>query len=296
MLLPKFEFHEPATIEEACELLSRHGPQARPLAGGTDLLVAMKRGTAAPRHVVCLGRIERLRGLALEDGLVRVGACCTAAELADSAAVEKHATALRQGALALGGPQVRNRATIGGNLATASPAADLAPALIAYHATVVLQSSRGTRRLAVGDFLLAPGVTAAGAGELLVEVLLPCVPAHAGCSYQNLGARKAHDRNFAAVASYLALDGPGGAIHEARIVLGSVGERPTRSPAAEKVLAGGLPGGELFACAGAAAARDATPRRSPEYRRAMVGVLTRRTLAEAWLGARESDNVGRGRG
>ena len=284
MLLPRFDFHAPESIPEACQVLSAHGDRARVIAGGTDLMVNMKKKVVCPEHLVSLARIGPLTVLRADGDTVRIGASVTVDDLAGSQEIRGILGALAAGARALGTPLIRNRATIGGNLGSARPAADLPPSLMAYGASVVLTSGDGERTVLLEDFFKGPGLTVLKPGELIAEIQVPRPPEGAGAGYINLGVRKSQDCNIVNVASFLALDS-GGCVAEARIVMGSVGPTPLRAPSAEALLKGEKPDEELFAAAGAAASDDSTPildfRGSAQYRRDMVAVLTKRTLAMA---------------
>ena len=196
--------------------------------------------------------------------------------------VEKKLSALQSGARALGSPLVRNRATIAGNIGSARPAADLPPALIAYGATAILKSRKGEREIALNDFFKGPGFTEIDVDEILTEVRVPTPGDGQGAGYINLGVRKAQDCNVVNVAAFIALDGKDGSITQARIVMGSVGPTPLRAQSAEALLVGEKPAEALFLKAGEAARQDCTPiddfRGAASYRKAMVGVLTKRTL------------------
>ena len=173
MLLPKFEFHQPGSVAEACEIMSEFGLKAKVLAGGTDLIVNMKKKILAPQHLVCLSKIAPMHGIEEKNGQITIGGRYTVAELTVDALVEKKLGALRSGARALGSPLVRNRATIGGNICSARPAADLPPALIAYGATVVLQSNKGKREVPLNTFFKGPGLIETDVNEVLTEVRVP---------------------------------------------------------------------------------------------------------------------------
>ena len=288
MLLPRFEYHEPPGMEEACRLMGDLGEEARPLAGGTDLLVNMKKRLISPGHLVSLGRIEELHMTGPANGGFRIGACLTAAELAESTDIRKDYPALADGASRLGSPLIRNLATLAGNLVSARPAADLPPPLMAYGAQVRLKGASGERTLPLEDFFQGPGVTVAAPGEILESVLLEPRPERSGAAYLKMGVRQTLEISIVNAAAYLALEGD--KIQTARVVLGAVGPTPIRAPFAEKALVGESPSAELFAKAAAEAARDAKPiddfRASAEYRRDMVSVLTRRALETALERAR----------
>jgi CO/xanthine dehydrogenase FAD-binding subunit len=290
MLLPKFEFHEPKSIREACKMLAEFGAKAKVLAGGTDLMVNLKKKIISPDHLVSLGRLEELKQVEISKGKIRIGACVTVAQLAESRPIRESAAALATGAAGLGTPLVRNLATIGGNIGSARPAADLPPSLLAYGATATLANSKGKRQIPLKQVFVGPGLTCIKPDEMLTEISFDIPPAQAGAGYINLGVRKSQDCNIVSVASYIQLNAAG-AIEKARIVMGSVGPTHLRSASAEKVLTGEKPGEDLFARAAKAATEDCRPildfRGSAEYRRDMVGVLANRTLGIAWQQIRE---------
>ena len=285
MLLPKFDFHEPRTLNEACQILAEYGTKAKILAGGTDLMVNMKKKILSPEQVVSISRIPELKELDTSGNSIRIGACFTVAELSASEAIQKHLSALGEGAKNLGTPLIRNLATIGGNLGSARPAADLPPALMAYGAQVVLSSLSGKRTLSLDQFFLGPGFTAVKPDEILTEIQIPAYAPRSGAGYINIGVRKGQDCNLVNVASFVALN-QDGIILNARIVMGCVGPIPLRARSAEKLLIGKEPESMLFFMAGDAARSDCLPiddfRGSAAYKRDMVGVLTRRTIEIAY--------------
>jgi aerobic carbon-monoxide dehydrogenase medium subunit len=286
MLLPKFDYHEPRSVDEATRLLDEIGKEASVLAGGTDLLVNMKMGKRAPKHVVSLSRIRDLKGVKREQGSLTLGACVTAGELKEQEEIKAEFNGLCQSAESLGSPLIRNLATIGGNIVTARPAADLPPSLMAYGASIVLKKEKGERIIPLEGFFKGPGQTTIEPEEILCGVVLKEPPPYSGGGYVKLGVRKALEISLVNVAAFITLDGPNGPIKEARIVLGSVAPMPIRSPSAEAALMGERPDDELFEKAGNAASTDAKPiddfRGSAEYRREMVKVLTRRALILAY--------------
>jgi len=269
------------------------GGTVRPIAGGTDLVVNMRRGAVAPGHVVSLGRIKELCAMDLSGRTLRIGACCTVASLAESSDLASQFHALHEGALSLGSPLVRNLATAGGNLVTARPAADLPPPLMAYGGTVILQSSQGQRFVPLDQFFVGPGRTVMKPHEILASIVIETPSAFSGSSYIKLGTRRALEISIVSVASFLTLERPGGRIQSARIVLGSVAPVPMRAGDAEKTLIGEVPSGPLFVKAGETAAGESKPiddhRGTAEYRREMVSVLTRKTLHTALERANASE-------
>jgi CO/xanthine dehydrogenase FAD-binding subunit len=290
VLLPKFKYHEPSTLDEACQIMAELKEKARPLAGGTDLLVNMKKGLISPKHVISLRTIEALREKDFSKGTLRMGACVTAADLAESEQIRKTLSGLCTGAASLGSPLIRNLATVAGNLVTARPAADLPPPLMAYGAAVMLKSNTGDRSIALKDFFRGPGETVIEADEILTEILVQAPPPNSGAGYIKLGVRRALEISLVSVAAFIALDDQESTIKTARLVLGAVAPVPMRAHSAEQVLLGERPTEALFSRAGEAAAQDSRPiddfRASAEYRKDMVEILTGRVLEIAYKEAK----------
>ncbi len=287
MLLPRFDFHEPQTLSEACQVMAHFRGKAKVIAGGTDLLVDMKRKATSPEQIVSIARINELRQIDLSSDTLRIGSCVTVSEIEASNVIGKRWAALCSGARALGNPLVRNLATIGGNLGSASPSADLPPSLVAYGARALLKKESAERVVPLDRFFLGAGLTEIGPDEILKEIQIDAPPPFSGAGYINEGIRKCRDCNVVNVASFLTLESPGGAIKEARIVMGCVGPPGLRAHEAEKLLIGERPSEELFKRAGESAMQECSPRghahsrASAPYKRDMVGVLAQRTLAMA---------------
>jgi carbon-monoxide dehydrogenase medium subunit len=279
--LPDFEFHEPRTADDASDLLIRHSPDARPLAGGTDLLVDLKARRVHVGHLVSLNRLDELRGLSEEGASFRIGALTTPNELADSPVVRTRFPALLDAVRDLAAPQIRNMATVAGNLASAVPSADLPPILISLHASVELRSRGNTRRLPLEAFFLGPRRTALAPGEILAAVLVPFPPKRFGAAYARFALREANACAVAGVAAGLLLD-DGGTVQAARIVLGAVSPTPLLVPAAASRLVGRPLDDTALDEAAAEAFDAASPisdiRGSAAYRREIVGVLARRAV------------------
>jgi len=288
MLLPKFSFHEPADLAELCNVLVELGPEAELLAGGTDLIVNMKKKMAHPAHVVWLGRVPELKGLQVQEEEVEIGSGVTAAQLAQEPAIRAF-SALVQGGRSLGTPLIRNLATLGGNLITARPAADLPPPLMVYGAQVVLKSRERERRMDLDRFFEGPGSTRREPDEVLARVVFKKPSGPSGSRYIKLGVRETLEISLVNVGVFLELDPEQKAIQEARVVLGAVAPTPIRAPSAEARLRGEAPSPKLFEEAARAAVSDSRPiddfRASAEYRREMVRVLTQRALHGAWAEA-----------
>ena len=286
MPLPIFHYHEPSDLNDACQIMERLGADARPLAGGTDLIVNMRKGVISPDHLVSLGKIEDLNGIEHSSGLIRIGACVKVSDLVRSVQLCSLFSALGLGAKSLGSPLIRNLATIGGNLVSGRPAADLPPPLMAYDANLLLKSSSGEREIPIDQFFNGPGLTAIGNDEILTEIQLREPPPHSGSGYIKLGLRGALEISIVNVASFISLDRRNGNIRSARVVLGAVAPTPMRAFSAEEMLLGEKPDEKLFVRAGEAASEESRPiddfRGSAGYRRDMVKVLTQRSLNMAF--------------
>jgi len=293
MLLPEFEYHEPSTLEEALKLLSELGGNARVLAGGTDLLVRMKQKIEKPKHVISVARVPGLNEIIPRNGhAITIGAGTTAATLARNEVVRDRFLPLALAAGRLGAPMVRNRATIGGNLVNARPAADLPPACMVLDASLKLKSVSGERKVSVNEFFRGPGETVIEPNELLVSIHIETPPPWSGGSYIKLGARKTLEISMVNVATMLTLQSADGPILDARIALGAVAPTPVRAYAAEEMLVGAMPSEEWFQRAGEVGVGMCSPitdhRGTLEYRCMMIEVLTKRSLglalerAKAW--------------
>ncbi len=286
MLLPKFEYHRPGELAQALELLAELGPEARPLAGGTDLLVNLKYKREQPAHLVSLEDLEELRQMSQQNGAIRLGAGLRVAHLAGGPEACRGLKALVEGAASLGSPQIRNRATMGGNLCSARPAADLVPPLLVWNARLVLQSQKAERQVDLDRFLQGPGLTLIQPDELLTAVVVDQPPPASGSAFLKLGVRRAMEIARVNAAASLVLDDDGRTIVRARVALGAVGPRARLSARAREVLEGQVASEELFARAGQAAVEDASPRTCHEFKCQAVSVLTRRCLLAAWEQAR----------
>ncbi|HBE45624.1 MAG TPA: xanthine dehydrogenase family protein subunit M [Deltaproteobacteria bacterium] len=291
LLLPKFDYYEPKELTEACRLLSETGSKAKIIAGGTDILVNMKKGLISPKVLVSLGRISRLSEVERMNKSITIGSHLIIAKLAEFDLIRKRFSILASAAKVLGSPLVRNRATIGGNIVTARPAADLPPVLMALGAKVKLKSRRSEREVALDDFFIGPGATVIKPDEILTRVIIPETPSYTGGHYIKLGHRKALEIAIVAVASKITLNKPDGVIKDAKIVLSAVAPKAVHAKSAEEVLIGEKPSAKLFEEAASLAMNDCKPitdiRGGVDYRQAMVEILTRRTLSFAWKEAKK---------
>jgi carbon-monoxide dehydrogenase medium subunit len=278
------------TADEAIGLLQEHGPQARLIMGGTDLLPGMRDGNQRPRVVIDVKGLPGLRDIAYDGqaGLT-IGAAVTMNELAAHPAVQAHYPLLAQSAATVASYQIRNRATLGGNLCNASPCADTAPATLVLEARFILQGPQGERRLPAAEFFRGPGQTSLQAGEMMTAIHLPPAPAEATACYLKLGRCRSGDLSLVGVAVLVyyreTSSSPWGE-YIFRIGLGSVAPTPLRAIEAEGILAAQGPDDAAFALAAEKAMAAASPisdvRGTAEYQRAMVRTLTLRALRDAW--------------
>jgi CO/xanthine dehydrogenase FAD-binding subunit len=291
--LPEFKYVRALLPDEALGFLKEHGPAARPVMGGTDLFPGMRNGAIHPQIVVDVKHLPGMCDLAYDEqsGLT-VGAAVTMNELARHPDVLAHYPLLAQAAEAVASYQVRNRATIGGNLCNASPCADTAPAVLALEAEFVLYGPQGGRTVAASDFFIGPGKTVLQPGELMMTICFPPPPARAAACYLKLGRCRSGDLSVVSVAVLGLADEVGGG-YRFRIGLGSVAPTPIRAAEAESFLAANPPGEEAFDAAAERAMAVASPitdvRATAEYQKAMVRVLTRRGLRDVWARLKEGE-------
>ena len=278
--MKSFEFYEPTTLAEASRLFAE--AHAQLLAGGTDLVIGMKALTETPESVISLQKIPGLTGITTEvDNSISIGAMTKVREVEVSGDIQQHHTALAEGASEIGSIQIRNLATIGGNIAHASPAADTVAGLLVADAQVDIASADGERSVPIDELFTGPGQTVLTPGEIITRFRLPS-PA-SGSHYIKHKIREVMDLAFIGVAAAINMNN--GTITDARIGLAAVAPTPIRATEAEDLLKGNAPTPELLEQAGEAAAAGCSPisdlRCSAEHRREMVNVLTRRTLQSA---------------
>ena len=277
-------YERPASLSEAVTLLAG-SDNTHPLSGGTDLAVAMRYGRVKPGLIVDLKAIPELApSIEMADGLLAITANTVMTDLENDERIGKLLPALVEAARVVGSVQIRNRATLAGNLANASPAADTPPVLMALGATIVIHGPSGIRALSVDDFLVHYRTTALDPGELIVAVQIPMPARRSSSSFLKLGVRRAMEISVVCVGASIELD-EDGSIVKAGLGLGSVAPVTLRPRNAEKLLVGNTASPELFAAAGDAAGGECSPiddlRASGEYRKAMVPVLVRRALSIA---------------
>lgn len=282
-----FECVQAADFADALALLAQHGACARVLAGGTDLLVELKSAREGPRILIDISRVPGLDRIALgEDGL-HIGAGATHTAISRSTVVRSACAALAEAVQAIGAVQTRNAGTIGGNLATAVPSMDSGPALLALDAQLVLASERGERRLPLQEFFVGPRKTALKADELLAEIVIPKASLGKPMAFVKFGLRRGQALALVNVAAGFFSEGSPVSFSAPRIALGAVAPTVIRATHAEAALAGHPVESASIAEAARIAAAESKPitdfRASAGYRRALVEVLVRRALTEAWV-------------
>jgi carbon-monoxide dehydrogenase medium subunit len=289
MILSHFTYRRPESLAEAIELLEEHGDDARPIAGGTALVLLMRQGLVRPEVVVGLDGIAELGGISATDDGVRIGATVTHREAETSPLVLDAAPLLTRTLSHVATIRIRNVGTLGGNLAHADPNQDPPVTLIAHRATVTLAGPDGERVMPVEDFFVDYYETDRGPSELLTAIDVPRLPERTGASYLKFLPRSAEDYATVSVAATLRLDDDGERCVEARVALGSVAGVPVRARAVESALVGQAPGDDVIREAAAHVAEEVDPipdaRGSAEYKREMAEVFVRRALADASAGA-----------
>ncbi len=273
------EYHQPTSVSEAVRLKGECA-SARYIAGGTDLMVRLRAGAAAAT-LISLRGITELRGIEV-NGAIRIGALATIAEILANEPLGRSCPVLHEAARPFASVQVRNLASLGGNLCNASPAADMAPALLALDARVALAGPDGEREMPLADFFVGPGETRLSTGEMLTAVRIDPPAADTRAASLRKG-RVSMDLALASVAVRLEMGGD--ACRGVRIAAGAVAPRPIRLPAAEAVLEGHVPDADRIAEAKAAVEGEIRPigdvRASAGYRRRLTGVLFARAMARA---------------
>ena len=276
-----FDYHEPTSLREAIELGARFG-DARFLAGGTDLMVHIHRGRLNPRHVISLQRVPGLDAIEV-DRTIGIGARVTHRRVESTTAFQGSLRALVEGAEVVGGHQVRNVATVGGNIVNASPAADVVVVLLALDATLTCLGPAGERTLALDGFATAPGVTTLRPSELLTRESFPRLAPRSATAFLKAGRRRAMEISIACVAARLTLDADFERCQDVRVALGAVAPIAMRARAAERYLEGRPLTDEIMREAGRIAAAECRPigdvRASARYRALLVATLVPRALA-----------------
>jgi len=285
-MLPDFEYHRVQSLSEAVQLLTAYKGEAKILAGGTDILLQMEQGNVwgkpCPKHLVSIRDVTSLNYIRLQNGDIVIGANVThrAAEL--SPLIGKELNALHDATCHVGSVQIRNVATIAGNICNATPSADTAAPLLALGAFVKVIGPQGDRTISLSDFFRGPGQTVLEPDEVLKEIYIPKQPALAGSAYIKLARRKAMELALLGVATYVCLEPDKSHVKEVKIGLNTAAPTPIRAYGAEAKLRGARLSEQVFQEVATLAANEASPRSSfrttSEYRREMIRVFALRSL------------------
>lgn len=273
----KDRYFSPQSLDEALGILQAH-PDALLLSGGTDIGPDMKSGKLSPRSAMDIFSLPELKVLEMKDGLIRIGSCVTDTEMTECAFIREKLPALCAAAAQCAAPAIRNRATIGGNLCTASGAADLPVALMALGAEAVVRGTKGERVVPVWEFIKGYRKPDLEPGELLVELRVPLPAERSMQRFFKRGSRAALTLSRVSLAMYVELDGK--TIKECRAAAGSMSPTPIRLPGLEASLKGRELNRSAIAAAVKTVREELNPRRSPKYRKSIAGNLVRRFLEE----------------
>jgi len=280
-----FDYCAPKGLEEVLDVFAEYGERARALAGGTDLILFMEKGRLKPDLVVEIPSCPPFVGIEVTNSHIRIGSRTTMRELETSPLIREKISILAEAASKVGSLQIRNLATIGGNICTASPAGDTLPALLVLDASVKLVSKSGERLVPLREFFFGPGETVRQPNELLTEVIVPLPSSHSGYSFYKLSVRRYMDIAIVNVAAFVAVN-EDGFITDTKIALGSVAPTPIRAYEAEERLKGNTINDILLDEIGKLAQDASSPitdqRGTAEYRRIMVYRLTKRVVKEAY--------------
>ena len=287
MYLQDFTYHKPATLQEACKLLESK-KNAAAIAGGTDILVEIKKGLRHNDNIVSLSGIKELKILEESGNQLVIGAAVTHNEIKNSKFIKEKFPALTEAASLIGTDQVRNTATVGGNLCTGASCCDMAPVLIASNASVEIVSTNGKRIVALKDFFVFHKETSIGKGEIMTKIIIPLPDKNTGVGFEKFGLREAASISVASASAFVKVED--GVCVDSRIVVGAVAPIPKIIKKASKVLNGAkvtelLEGSSILKEVGEAAAADSLPlddiRGSADFRKDIVNVLTQRAVIKA---------------
>jgi CO/xanthine dehydrogenase FAD-binding subunit len=281
--LPTCEYHRPKRLREALEILGGFKQKCRIVAGGTDLLPALRQGKMTlfePAHVVDISSIPGLKGIAKKGEWIQIGAAAPLTEVTQSPVIRESLPMLAEAAGQVGSLQIRNQGTLGGNLCNASPAADTAVSLLALNAKVSLKSMDRERIVSLDEFFVSPGKTILKPGEILTKIQVPVSRSTQSSCFVKLGRRNAFTLSVISVATVIKAED--GTFQYVRMALGAVAPTPMRPKKAEEFLTGREVGESVIDQGARIAAEEVSPisdvRASAEYRKDMAHVLTKRAL------------------
>ncbi len=290
--LPRFEYFAAQSVAAVCSALAECPDETRLLAGGTDLILQMRRREVMPRYIIGLKNLPELAWIRSTNDACALGAMTALSAIESSAPMLQQYDFVAEAAAEMGSPEIRLVATIGGNLSSALPCSDLAPPLLVLEAVLKLRSVRGERWVALDDFFLGPAQTVMEPDEILEEIQPPCRPPRSGGAYVKFHDRHAMDMTVAGIAAFVILESGSEMVQDARIALATGGPIPLRVRRAEAVLKGQPLTEKTIEEAATLASEEARPRTSwranREFRLELIQVLTRRALREAWKKARRA--------
>ncbi|CEP69184.1 FAD-binding, type 2 [Moorella glycerini] len=281
----EFAVLRPSSLREALNMKAKYGKRAKVLAGGTDLVVQLKRKNISTSVLIDISRLDELRFVKVDGHVIRIGTLTSHSKICSDPSLMRKAEPLCEACAQIGSPQIRNRGTIGGNLVNASPAADSALALLALGAEFVIESTAGQRIIPAQEFFLGPGETALRENELLTEIKFKALEPTEGGAFFKLGRRNALAISIASAAAWVKLSADFRVVEEAKVCLGAVAPVPLRAVRTEEMLKGVKVDSLELRDIEKSATEESSPitdiRSSAQYRRMVVGVLARRAVESA---------------
>ena len=295
MIIEDFIYHKPTSIEEACKLLEQSDNGA-PIAGGTDILVEIKQGLRHHKEIISLSGINALKDIHEDENRIEIGAGVTHNEVATSPFIKKYFPAISEAAAKIGTDQIRNTGTVGGNLCTGASCCDMAPILLALHASVEIASPSESRNVSLKDFFIFHKETSLGKGELMTKIIISKPEPNTGASFEKFGLRETASISVASAAAMVKFDN--GICTDVCVVIGAVAPTPIICNRTNEMLIGKkildfTEDTETLEQAGSLASEDSVPiddlRGSAEFRRGIVIVLVERAITKAVERARSND-------
>lgn len=283
ILKAEFEYFTPNTIKEALHLLDQYGSDANVIAGGTDLLVQMKNEVISPSHLINIMKISEMSFIKAEEGWLRIGAATKWHEVVEFCAKDRKYTALYEASCSLGKVQVRNMGTIGGNLCTASPAADSAPALLVFNSRVKLTSAQGERIISLEDFFKGVNLTAMAPNEIMTEIQIPSINNGMGSAFMKITRVGA---DISKISCAVALERQGDICASCKIAMGAVAPVPMKIDQATRIVIGKKVDASLVEEMEKKVSEEINPitdiRSTAEYRRKTAAILLKDVFWKAW--------------
>jgi aerobic carbon-monoxide dehydrogenase medium subunit len=292
--MKKFDYLRPTSVEEVCQVISESDDNVKVLAGGTDLLIRMKHKVLFPTKLISLRDVPGLSSIEFSaDKGLTINSMVRLSAIENSPDICKNYPSIAESAATVGSLQVRNRATIGGNICNAAPSADLLPILMAYDATAVITNGSSERTISLDDFIVGPGKTILERGELLKSITIPA-PSPSSFGKYLKAFRSALDLAVVGVGAVVEFDAGQTVCRKLKLILGAVGPTPIRALEAEKLAAGQELDDQLIEKISLMAAEEARPisdiRGTASYRKTLVSANTRRVLVAARTWAQEGGN------